>query len=363
MITERARLTSMSSINPLKEELSRMTIPSTSTMRLASVSGSSSVNEQLIAKTAQDKDTLDSYGKLQAQIIKQPTSTFVIPQFIIPPDEKVESWDFKEGNIQMDCFRYVGEVFQYYSELEKKIFIRTNYIDLQKGFTADDREAVIDLLVQIHYAFKAAKLNLNPDSLYLAVNMIDRFLSLSSLSKQKLPLLAIACLYIACKFEETQYPSAVHLKSLTKAFPSLTDLYVMERLVLDKLRFKLGLPTAFTFLKRFSIIAELDQSLGLSARYICEQTLSSYHISTSYLPSMVAASSVALSLLIHNKRPWSATLAFYTGYEWEQMRHCLTDIVELLKKAPNLRYKSTYLKYAERLYLNISEHVVSCLST
>jgi hypothetical protein len=59
------------------------------------------------------------------------------------------------------------------------------------------REILIDWLIDVHMKFR-----LNEDTLYITINMIDRFLAIVSVSKQKLQLVGVAALFIACKFEE-----------------------------------------------------------------------------------------------------------------------------------------------------------------
>ncbi len=60
----------------------------------------------------------------------------------------------------------------------------------------------IDWLVDIH-----AKFRLLPETLYLAVNIIDRFLSRRTISLSKLQLIGVTAMFIASKYEEVMCPS------------------------------------------------------------------------------------------------------------------------------------------------------------
>jgi hypothetical protein len=45
-----------------------------------------------------------------------------------------------------------------------------------------------------------------PETLYLTVNIIDRYLSIQSVTKEELPIVGIAAIFIASKYEEVWHP-------------------------------------------------------------------------------------------------------------------------------------------------------------
>lgn len=68
-----------------------------------------------------------------------------------------------------------------------------DYLDkVQKDVTANMRGVLIDWLVEVAEEYK-----LLPDTLYLTVSYIDRFLSMNALSRQKLQLLGVSSMLIA----------------------------------------------------------------------------------------------------------------------------------------------------------------------
>ena len=72
------------------------------------------------------------------------------------------------------------------------------------------RGILTDWLVQVHVRFR-----LMPETLFLCINIIDRFLSVRVVSLAKLQLVGITCLFITAKVEEIESLS-FHL-----AFPLL----------------------------------------------------------------------------------------------------------------------------------------------
>lgn len=78
-------------------------------------------------------------------------------------------------------------------QMETKRRPLPDYLDkVQKDVTANMRGVLIDWLVEVAEEYK-----LLPDTLYLTVSYIDRFLSMNALSRQKLQLLGVSSMLIA----------------------------------------------------------------------------------------------------------------------------------------------------------------------
>jgi cyclin B len=65
------------------------------------------------------------------------------------------------------------------------------------------RAILIDWILNVHLKFK-----LLPETLYITINLIDRFLSIQNIEKDRVQLLGISALLIASKYEEI-YPPTV----------------------------------------------------------------------------------------------------------------------------------------------------------
>lgn len=64
---------------------------------------------------------------------------------------------------------YVTEIFEYLRELELATMPNENYMDQQKELQWKMRSILVDWLIEVHVKFR-----LLPETLYLAVNIIDR---------------------------------------------------------------------------------------------------------------------------------------------------------------------------------------------
>ena len=63
------------------------------------------------------------------------------------------------------------------------------------------RAILIDWLVEVHLKFQ-----LMPETLYLTVNLIDRFLEKETIARNKLQLVGVTAMFIASKYEEIYAP-------------------------------------------------------------------------------------------------------------------------------------------------------------
>jgi cyclin B len=74
-------------------------------------------------------------------------------------------------------------------------------ISTQDDITEKMRAILIDWLIDVHAKFK-----LEANTLFMAANIIDRFLSKERISRKQLQLAGVAAMLIACKFEEIYAP-------------------------------------------------------------------------------------------------------------------------------------------------------------
>ena len=58
-----------------------------------------------------------------------------------------------------------------------------------------------DFMLQVHYKFE-----LMDETLYLTVNIIDRFLARQTVVRKKLQLVGVTAMLLACKYEEVSVP-------------------------------------------------------------------------------------------------------------------------------------------------------------
>ena len=88
---------------------------------------------------------------------------------------------------------YVNEMYDNFAVLEKEIQVNSNYMkDVQGHISEKMRAILVDWMVEVHIKFKQV-----PETLYLTVQLIDRFLELKSVRRSKLQLVGVACLFVS----------------------------------------------------------------------------------------------------------------------------------------------------------------------
>jgi len=83
--------------------------------------------------------------------------------------------------------------------------------NVQTDINEKMRAILIDWLIDVQVKYKLA-----PETLFLTINYIDRYLSKESVHRTKLQLVGVASMLLACKFEEIWTPEV-------KDFVYITD--------------------------------------------------------------------------------------------------------------------------------------------
>lgn len=109
----------------------------------------------------------------------------------------------------------------------------------QSCLTSQMRSVLVDWLVEVADDFR-----LHTETLFLAVNYLDRFLSMRKIQREELQLLGIACLYIAAKYEEINPPHVEKFAYVTDNACNAEDIVAVEAEVLCCLHFRLSVPTS-----------------------------------------------------------------------------------------------------------------------
>ncbi|KAL6623196.1 hypothetical protein ACP70R_033075 [Stipagrostis hirtigluma subsp. patula] len=227
---------------------------------------------------------------------------------------------------------------------------------IQKDLNPSMRAILIDWLVEV-----ADEYRLVPDTLYLAVNYVDRYLSGNETKRQRLQLLGVACMLIAAKYEEICAPHVEEFCYITDNTYFRDEVLEMEASVLNYLNFEMAAPTAKCFLRRFVHAAQVCDKdpplhLELLAGYVTELSLLEYSL-LSYPPSVVAASAIFLAkyILQPTKYPWNSTLANYTLYKPSELRNCVNALHRLFSVGPGSSLPAIREKYSQPKYKNVAK--------
>lgn len=121
-----------------------------------------------------------------------------------------------------------------------------DYIDSQPEINSKMRAILVDWLIEVHRKFE-----LVPESLYLTVNLVDRFLAAKNVPRRELQLAGISSMLIACKYEEIWAPEVSDFIAISDNAYVREQVLLMEKAILGKLEWYLTVPTPYVFLVRY----------------------------------------------------------------------------------------------------------------
>ncbi|KAJ1262475.1 hypothetical protein BS78_09G110500 [Paspalum vaginatum] len=244
------------------------------------------------------------------------------------------------------------EIYENLREAETKKRPSTSYMETtQTDMSITMRAMLIDWLVEVTEEYRFV-----PETLYLTVNYIDRYLSVKDISRHRLQLLGVACLLIAAKYEEICPPQAEELCFVTDHSYTKDEVLLMEASVLNHLKFEMTVTTSKCFLRRFVRAAQVFDKgstlhLEFLANYICELSLLEYSL-LCYLPSLVAAASVFLAKFILKpvNNPWNSSLSYYTQYTPSELHGCVRVLHRLFCFGPGSNLPAIREKYSQHKF-------------
>lgn len=263
---------------------------------------------------------------------------------------RTQAWDDLDSEDLDDPLmvaEYSNDIFEYLYELEKKYMPNPDYIHDQRELEWQQRGLLMDWLVEIH-----SKLHLLPETLYLAVNIVDRFMTLRVVNLDKIQLVGVTALLLAAKYEEVFPPVLHHFAYLTGGNFDENDILSAEKFVLQVLEFELSYPNPLNFLRRISKADNYNVQSRSFGKYLLEISVVEHHL-LRYPPSMHAAAAMYVARHIMNRPEWDANLAHYSGdLDEASIRPVARYIVKYL--AGPVEHEALFKKYAGKRYFKAS---------
>ena len=105
------------------------------------------------------------------------------------------------------------------------------------------RGILVDWIIEVHLKFK-----LLPETLFLTVSLIDRYLEKTQIMRTKLQLVAVSAMLIASKYEEIYAPEVRDFVFITDNAYTREEILAMEMSILTTLQFSITTPSAYRFL-------------------------------------------------------------------------------------------------------------------
>lgn len=286
-----------------------------------------------------------------------------------------ENWEDIDANDndEFNANDYVNSIFKYYKERED-MFIINDYIKEQPHINKQMRLLLVDWMVEVQQ-----QLEFNHEVLYLSVKLLDLYLNGRKVEKEKLQLLGGAAMFIACKFEERMPPIIDDFIYVSDNAYNRKELIKMEIDILKSVRFDIGIPLSYTFLRRFAKCVKADMRFLTLARYILELSLQDYSF-VFLKDSLKACAALYLALKMTvcyesnhktsldknnhqnlvssanlSSTEWNSTLIHYTGYNLCQFIDMIPSMNNLMQLAPTSKYRTIFKKYSHSVFYEVAK--------
>jgi len=244
---------------------------------------------------------------------------------------------------------YVNDIYHYLM-IKEKDRVNPQYINTQVDINEKMRSILVDWLVEVHRMFK-----LLPETLFMSVSIIDRFLSMKQITRDMLQLVGITSMLIASKYEEIYAPECNDFVYISDGAYTKQQILQMEQTILNTLNFNITHPSALHFLRRYSKAAGSDYTLHTICKYLIELVMIDIKF-LRYPTSLMAAASVYLGRAMISRAPlWTPTLEHYTTYSELMVRECALELNDLLKRSQNSGLKAIRKKYSLPKYGQVAE--------
>lgn len=259
----------------------------------------------------------------------------------------VVDFDYESQDDPFAESTYAADIFNYYKEREVH-FLVDKYLERQAELSVSMRAVLVDWMVEVQENFE-----LNHETLYLAVKLVDRYLSLATgCPKARLQLVGATALFVACKFDERCPPSVRDFLYICDDAYGHDELIDMEGQLLKVLDYELGMPLSYRFLRRYARCGQLPLETLTLARYVLESSLLDYSL-VDQRESKAAAAALLQALLMKGLS-WNETLRHYTGYKAEELRDLQRRMNKFLSEQPRGSLEAIRSKYSHKVFFEVA---------
>ena len=239
------------------------------------------------------------------------------------------------------CVQYANQIFHYLLKVEHNYKVNPNYMQNQPDLNDRMRAILLDWIVEVHLKFK-----LLPATLFLTVNIIDRYLDKQVIQKEKLQLVGAAALFIACKYEEIYAPELKDFVYITDNAYNKKEILQMEFSILQNLQFQFNYPSPLNFLQRYMKFTQCNDIIANLAKYLIELSLIDYKM-TKYSSSLLSLATLYTSVRILNKEWNSEKFKFIEKiYAPQQIKQCAKDLCLILQDAQKNQLQAVRKKFS-----------------
>ena len=254
----------------------------------------------------------------------------------------------KEKKIDVqNADEYFDDICQELFSNEDKYLVDPKYMSNQSDINHRMRAILIDWLIDVHLKYK-----LVPQTMYIAVNLIDRYLEKNETNRAKLQLVGVTAMFIACKYEEIYPPDLKDFVYITDGAYVKQDVLDMEYKMLKSLEFNITFPTQWSIFEIYKKKLDLDDKTFKLAWFLMELCLIDYKI-LKFKMSYIAASAIliAIKTLGIYRNDFSSVI----GIDENQLEECCKEIYNYYVYNSTHNLQAIRKKFAMTRYNEVSK--------
>ena len=236
-------------------------------------------------------------------------------------DDNVNTFIIPKNSNPQNVDEYFDDICEELSKNEDKYLVDPQYMSNQSDINHRMRAILIDWLIDVHLKYR-----LLPQTMYICVNLIDRYLAKAETNRAKLQLVGVTAMFIACKYEEIYPPELKDFVYITDGAYVKSDVLKMENKMLAKLNFDVTFPTQWTLFETYKRKLDLDDKTFKLAWFLMELCLIDYKI-LKFKMSQIAASAILIAA--KNNRVYRKNwLKDTIGIEEKNLEECCKEIYD-----------------------------------
>lgn len=220
------------------------------------------------------------------------------------------------------------------------------------------RPYLVDFIVEIHQTFR-----LRPETLFLTMNIVDRYVSKRIVYKRHYQLVGCAALLIASKFEDAKdrVPTVAELAQMCCSAYEESAFTQMEGHVLSTIGWVLGFPTPEAWLRLSFLHQPQDQKTMSVARFLVEATLFQRDF-IGVFPSHLADGALLLARCICDAQSAAIDSASSDKDTLDAAKLIDNYLAENASELSSILVKKYSFSHFSQASLHVRDHYINCPS-
>ena len=246
--------------------------------------------------------------------------------------------------------QFYDAIFQHLKSRESVYKVDAGYMSRQRDINGKMRAILVDWLVDVNLKFK-----LLPQTLFITINLVDRYLSVRHATRQQLQLIGVTALMIVSKYEEIYPPLTKDYVAVCDNAYTKEDILDMESKMLQTIFFDLTQTSAFTFLEHIQQRIGLEERALVFARYILENAFLDLG-SLCYSNLELAAGAIFLVNKIFKKEGWRIGFEMKVGVNEQHAKACAKDLFAIMQKTDQSNLTAIKRKFSSMEFYEVSKY-------